>query len=50
MISTNFGIVSYAKGQDPIRLLPEELVLEVFSCLNLATLGALCLVSKEWND
>jgi hypothetical protein len=34
--------------QDPIRFLPDELVLEVFSCLNLASLGAICSVCKEW--
>ena len=34
--------------QDPINLIPGELVLEVFSHLNLATLGTICCVSKEW--
>jgi hypothetical protein len=34
--------------QDPIEILPDELVLEVFSHLNLATLGTICCVSKAW--
>ncbi len=34
--------------QDPIHSLPDELILEVFSHLNLATLGTICCVSKEW--
>jgi len=33
---------------DPIEIFPAELVLEVFSHLNLATLGTICLVSKAW--
>ena len=33
---------------DPVKVLPDELVLPVFSHLNLATLGTICLVSKEW--
>lgn len=35
--------------QDPIEILPYELVLEVFSHLNLATLGTICCVNKTWN-
>jgi len=34
--------------QDPIEILPDKLVLEVFSHLNLATLGTICCVSKQW--
>ena len=34
--------------QDPIEILPDELILEVFSHLNLATLGTICCVSKAW--
>jgi hypothetical protein len=34
--------------QDPIEILPDELVLEVFSHLNLATLGTICCVNKAW--
>ncbi len=33
---------------DPINILPDELVLEVFSRLTLATLGIICSISKEW--
>ncbi len=33
---------------DPANILPDELVLEVFSRLTLATLGAICSISKEW--
>jgi hypothetical protein len=35
--------------QDPIEIFPNELVLEVFSNLNLAALGTICCVSKQWN-
>ena len=35
-------------NQSPISSLPNELVLEIFSYLNLATLGTICRVSKEW--
>jgi len=31
-----------------IDILPDELILEVFSHLNLATLGTICCVSKQW--
>jgi len=34
--------------QDPIEILPDELILEVFSHLNLVTLGTICCVSKAW--
>lgn len=34
--------------QAPIERLPDELVLEVFSHLNLATIGTVCCVSKKW--
>lgn len=34
--------------QDSIEILPDELVLEVFSHLNLATLGTICCVNKAW--
>lgn len=34
--------------QDPIEILPDELVLKVFSHLNLASLGTICCVSKAW--
>jgi hypothetical protein len=34
--------------QDPILMLPEELALEIFSYLNLATLGTTSCVSKAW--
>jgi hypothetical protein len=34
--------------QDPMSLLPAELVVEVFSYLNLEALGRICLVSKGW--
>ena len=34
--------------QDPIEIFPDELVLKVFSHLNLATLGTICCVSKQW--
>jgi len=34
--------------QDPIEILYDELVLEVFSHLNLATLGTICYISKAW--
>jgi len=36
--------------QDPIEILPDELVLKVFSHLNLATLGTICCVSKQWKQ
>lgn len=35
--------------QSLITSLPEEIFLEIFSYLNLATLGTLCCVSKEWS-
>jgi len=35
-------------NQDPIEILPDELVLEIFSYLDFATLGRICLVSKDW--
>ena len=35
---------------DPIEILPVELVLKVFSYLNLATLGSICCVSKQWKQ
>ena len=35
---------------DPIEIFPAELVLEVFSHLNLATLGTICCVSKAWKQ
>ena len=38
------------KKQDPNKILPTELVLEVFSHLNLATLGTICCVNKEWKQ
>lgn len=34
--------------KDPTNILPQELVLEIFSHLNLATLGTICRVSKTW--
>ena len=34
--------------QDPIEIFPDELILEVFSYLNLATLGTICCTSKQW--
>jgi hypothetical protein len=34
--------------QNPIEILPDELVLEIFSHLNLATLGTSCCVSRKW--
>jgi hypothetical protein len=34
--------------QDPVYPLPDELFLKVFSHFNLATLGIICRVSKEW--
>ena len=34
--------------QNPIEILPAELIGEVFSRLNLATLGTICCVSKAW--
>jgi F-box-like len=34
--------------QGPIKILPDELVLEVFSHLSLATLGTICCVNKAW--
>ena len=37
-------------GQDPIIVLPEEIVLKIFSLLNLATLGTICSVSKNWGE
>ncbi|PJD97826.1 MAG: hypothetical protein CK425_01465 [Parachlamydia sp.] len=33
---------------DPIKIFPDELVLGIFSHLNLATLGAICCVTKAW--
>ncbi len=38
------------KKQDLIKLIPDELVLEVFSHLNLATLSTICCVSKQWKQ
>ena len=47
-ISNGFVIEEFNSiKQDPISSLPEELVLEIFSHLDLATLGRICLVSKE---
>jgi F-box domain len=37
-------------NQRPLNSLPEELILEIFSQLNLATHGKSRLVSKEWNQ
>jgi hypothetical protein len=34
--------------QEPIEILPNELVLKLFSHLNLATLGTICCISKQW--
>lgn len=34
--------------QDPIDVLPYEIALKVFSNFNLATLGQICTVSKDW--
>ena len=34
--------------KDPLEILTDELVLKVFSHLNLATLGTICCVSKAW--
>lgn len=34
--------------QDPIEIFPDEVVLQAFSHLNLATLGTICCVSKAW--
>jgi hypothetical protein len=34
--------------KDPLSVLPDELILKIFSYLNLSTLGKLCCVSKEW--
>jgi hypothetical protein len=34
--------------QDFLEILPKELVVEVFSHLNLATLGTICCVNKAW--
>ncbi len=34
--------------QDPIEVLPDELILEVFSYFDLYTLRNICLVSKAW--
>lgn len=36
------------KKQDPIEILPEELILEIFSYLDFATLGRACFVNREW--
>ncbi len=48
-ICNNFVSEEFNKiKQHPIHSLPDELVLEVFSHLNLATLGTICCVSKEW--
>ncbi|CUI16187.1 hypothetical protein PNK_0559 [Candidatus Protochlamydia naegleriophila] len=38
------------KKQDLIKAIPDELVLEVFSHLNLATLSTICCVSKQWKQ
>src|ERR1700730_1343622 len=35
--------------RDPLTAIPEELVLQIFSHLNLASLGASCQVRREWN-
>jgi hypothetical protein len=37
-----------ATRQDPLTVLAKDAVLEVFSHLNLAALGTICCVSKEW--
>lgn len=37
-------------NQDPIEIIPDELVLEIFPHLNLATLGTICCVSKAWKQ
>ena len=34
--------------RDPISIFPDEVVVKVFSHLNLATLGSICCVSKKW--
>ena len=44
---TNYEL---GKKIDPISVLPEELVLNVLSCLNLCQLGTVCLVSKQWKQ
>ena len=36
--------------QDPFKVFPNELVLEIFSRLNLARLGSICSVSKAWKQ
>ncbi len=33
---------------DPVEIFPDELILEIFSHLKLATLGNICCVSKAW--
>ena len=51
---SNTNISSYEnfnnKIQDPIAILPDELVLKIFSYLNLATLGTIYCVSKAWKQ
>ncbi|MFI0434753.1 MAG: F-box protein [Parachlamydiaceae bacterium] len=36
--------------QDPIQIIPDALVLKVFSYLTLATLGTICCVSQPWKQ
>lgn len=48
-IDTSYSCEDFNKTkQDPIKIFPDELVLNVFSHLNLAALGTICCVCKAW--
>lgn len=42
------GNIYNGTKQHSIEIIPDELIFEVFSHLNLATLGTICCVSKSW--
>jgi len=46
----NSGVNFDEIKQDPAEKIPNELVLKIFPYLNLATLGPICCVSKQWKQ
>jgi hypothetical protein len=47
-VGNSYSCENFDETKDPIRIFPDELVLEIFSHLNLAKLGNICCVSKQW--
>ena len=48
LVRQKFGDIIQRPKNSHINALHVELFLQIFSNLNLAALGAICLVSKEW--